>query len=157
MPRRSSPFPVPARPTVRRPWQWPNPRPPSAPIHLYSGSFDNLPIPNGQAQGVISSAGTATLQVGPTGLGTVWYPASAVISTTAGILDTSACNIYVGPAGFPTTLQGTLFPGGAGVLALAIPAMSPGLYVLAVWSGGTPGNTCSLNVTGTMRALARSS
>ena len=155
MPLYRVPFPRPAVPTVRRQFSWASPRPPSAPVGEYTTQVTSLPIPNGQALGKISAAGTATLQAGPAGLGTVWFPASAVISTTTGVLDSSTCTVYVGAAGLPTTLQGTLFPGGAGTVALAIPSMTPGLYVIAEWTGGNPGDTCSLNITGTMNALTR--
>jgi hypothetical protein len=130
-------------------------RAPVAPIGLYSQVSGQLPISGAQGLATFGASGKVTISLGPTGLGTTWYPASAVISTTVGQFDTSSCSIYVGPAGVPTTLQGTLFTGGGGVLALAIPAMSPGLYIIAVWTGGTAGSTASINVTGTQTALMR--
>ena len=128
----------------------------SAPVSLYTQVSDTLAITGAQGLAVIGASGTATISVGPAGLGTVWYPASAVVSTTTGQLDTSTCNIYVGPAGYPTTLQGSVYSGN-GVVSLAIPAMSPGLFIVAVWTGGTTGSTASLNVTGTMTAMMRPS
>ena len=101
----------------------------------------------------MSSAGTATLSVGPQGIGNVWYPASVTILTTSGVNDFSTCSIYLGPAGVAVVLQATLFPGGTGTASLAIPAMSPGQYIIAVWSGAKTGDTCSVNVTGVMDSV----
>jgi hypothetical protein len=97
--------------------------------------------------------GLATITVGPQGLGNVWYPAQATIFTTSGITDTSTCNLYLGPAGVPVTLVATFYPGGQGTAGLAIPSMAPGQYLIAVWTGGNPGDVASLNVIGTMDAL----
>jgi hypothetical protein len=135
-------------------------RPPvnrSAPVHLYDHRLDDLPITGGQALLQLNGSGAGTASVGPTGLGTVWYPASVVFGTSVTPFDSSIINVYVGPAGVPTALQGTLITGGVGVVSLAIPAMSPGLYIIAVWSGGTAGSTVSMNVTGSMSALVRPS
>lgn len=127
----------------------------TAPVELYD-TFVQIPLSGAQATGTFTASGTLTLSVGPTGLGTIWYPASAVISTTTGPTDTSTCSIYVGPQGNPQALQGTLFQnGGAGVVAMAIPSISPGLSVIAVWTGGTNGALATLNVTGTAVVLTR--
>jgi hypothetical protein len=125
-------------------------------MHLFSQVSEQLPISNAQASGVFGASGTLTLSVGPAGAGTVWYPASAVISTSVGLFDTAQCNIYVGPLNTPVSLQGSAFTGGGAVVSLAIPAMSPGLFVIAVWTGGTSGATASMNVTGTQTVLLRS-
>lgn len=123
------------------------------PMQLYRQPVTSVPLTGGQAQGKISAAGAATLSVGPAGAGNVWYPASVTILTTSGVNDFSTCNIYLGPAGVPITLQATIFPGGTGTASLAIPSMTPGQYIIAVWSGGKSGDTCSINVTGTMDSV----
>ena len=123
------------------------------PMQAYRQPVTSVPLTGGQAQGLISSAGAATLSVGPAGAGNVWYPASVTILTTSGINDASTCSIYLGPAGVPVTLQATQFPGGTGTISLAIPSMTPGQYLIAVWSGGKSGDTCSINVTGTMDSV----
>lgn len=97
--------------------------------------------------------GALSLSVGPQGLGNVWYPAQATVSTTTGPLDTSTCLIYLGAQGVPTTLQATVFPGGAGTVGLAIPSMTPGQVIIANWTGGHPGDVAGLNIGGTMDAL----
>jgi hypothetical protein len=148
-------MPRPAIPTSRaRPGMRPV-RARSAPVELYTRAVQTALV-GGQVTGVIPASGELVLSVGPSGLGTVWYPASAVISTSVGPLDTSTCAVYVGPQGNPESLQGTLFAsGGAGVVALAIPQLTPGLYILAVWTGGTPGSTAAMNITGTAVMLSR--
>jgi hypothetical protein len=98
-------------------------------------------------------AGVATVSVGPQGLGNVWYPAQATVGTSSGVTDSSTCSVYLGPAGVPVTLVGTIFPGGIGTLALAVPPMSPGEYLIFQWTGGNPGDQASVNVIGTMDAL----
>jgi hypothetical protein len=83
----------------------------------------------------------------------VWYPASLTVSTTTGINDFSTCSIYLGPAGVPVTLVATLFPGGTGTASLAIPSMTPGQYLIAVWTGAKSGDTASINIVGTMDSV----
>jgi hypothetical protein len=126
---------------------------PRLPMQLYTQTVSSVPLTGGQAQGKISAAGAATLSVGPAGAGNVWYPASITIQTTSGVNDTSTCLIYLGPAGVPVTLQATLYPGGFGTASLAIPSMTPGQYIIAVWSGGKSGDVCSINITGTMNSV----
>lgn len=135
-------------------WRPASPRPIGRlPMHLYGQRVSSVPLTGGQAQGVIGSAGTATLSVGPAGAGNVWYPASVTISTTSGVNDFSVCNFYLGPAGVPVALVGTLFPGGTGTASLAIPSMTPGQYIIAQWTGAKSGDTCSMNVIGLMDSL----
>lgn len=123
---------------------------------MYGQRVDNLPLTGAQAIIVLNGSGGGTASVGPAGLGTVWYPASAVFGTSVTPFDTSTIQVYVGPAGVPSALQGTLITGGIGTVSLAIPSISPGLYIIAVWTGGTAGSTVSMNVTGSASALVRS-
>lgn len=122
-------------------------------IFDYKRKITGVPLQPGQAQTIVSGTGGGQVTLGPVGVGTVWYPAQATISTTTGPLDTSTFNLYLGPAGVPITLVGTLFPGGAGTIALAIPPMSPGQYLIGIWTGGHAGDLASLNVIGVMDAV----
>ena len=124
------------------------------PLQVYRQRITSVPLTGGQAQGKISGTGAATLSVGPAGAGNVWYPASITILTTTGVNDFSTCSVYLGPAGVPVTLVATLFPGGIGTASLAIPSMTPGQYIIAVWAGGHAADTCSINVVGTMDSVA---
>ena len=112
---------------------------------LHPGATSSMPTGTG---------GECLLSVGPSGAGTVWFPAAATVSTTSGINDNSTCNLYIGPAGIPITLVGTLFPGGYGTISLPIPSLAPGQYIIAVWTGGKLGDVASINISGTMQALA---
>jgi hypothetical protein len=123
-------------------------------VQRYTRPLTGVPLTGGQAQAIVSGSGAAQVSIGPNGLGTIWYPVQATVQTTTGVLDTSTFNLYLGPAGVPITLVGTLFPGGSGTVALAIPSMSPGQYLIGVWSGGHAGDLASVNVIGTMNALA---
>lgn len=125
----------------------------TAPV-LYRTPVTGLPLSGGQGQAVISAGGAATVTVGPQGLGNIWYPAQITVSTTSGLAgnDASTCNVYLGAQGVPITLLGTLLPG-TGVLGVAVPSMSPGQYLIAIWSGGKTGDVAAVNVVGTMDAL----
>ena len=122
------------------------------PIFAYRGRVTGVPLQPGQAQTVLV-AGAGTVTLGPTGTGTVWYPTQVTVSTTTGVFDTSTFQLFLGPSGIPITLVGTLFPGGAGTIALAIPDMTPGQYLIGKWAGGNTGDLASMNVIGTMDAL----
>jgi hypothetical protein len=121
-------------------------------VQLYVNRV-TVPLTGGQGEAIVSSGGTANVSVAPAGLGVIWYPVQATISTTSGILDSSTFNLYLGPAGVPITLVGFLFPGGFGTIALAIPSMTPGQALIAQWTGGHAGDLASINVIGTMSAL----
>jgi hypothetical protein len=124
-------------------------------VHLFTQQVQ-IPLVGAQAVTQADANGNATAQIGPTGLGTVWYPVSAVVSTSSGPLDGSTCSVYVGPVQAATTLQGTLVAsGGAGVVSLAIPQLTPGATIAAVWSNAQQGAICTLNVTGTTQVLSR--
>ena len=123
------------------------------PVQLYQQKVSGLPLVGGQAQGTISAAGALSLSVGPSGIGNVWYPASITIQTTTGVNDFSTCSVYLGPSGQGITLIATIFPGGTGTASLAIPSMTPGLYIIATWAGGHSGDTATINVVGTMDSV----
>lgn len=129
---------------------------PRPPVTEYTQVADGIPLGDGQGQAVVAS-NAAQVQIGPQGLGTVWYPAQVTVSTTTGVLDTSSCDIYVGPGPVlvRTNLMGTVFPAGRGVLAVALPPMPVGWFLTAVWSGAKNGDIAAVNVTGSKRALTR--
>lgn len=121
------------------------------PVTQYRNRLTGVPLTGGQAQGVIASGGL-TLQAGPQGLGTVWYPVQVTLSTTTGALDTSTALVYLGPLTTPATLVGTVFTGN-GTVALAIPDMTPGQTLIVKWSGAHNGDIAAFNIIGTMDAL----
>jgi len=121
-------------------------------IQRYSGKLTQVPLTGGQAQGTIPGSGKITLSVGPQGLGTIWYPAQATISTTTGPLDTSTALAYLGSAGVPTQQVATVYSGN-GTIALAVPDMQPGDQLIIMWTGAHTGDIAAVNIIGTMDAL----
>lgn len=108
----------------------------------------------GVGQSQISGAGTATVQIGPSGLGTLWYPQQAVLSTTTGQNDSSTAIAYLGPAGaVPANILFQSLSGGADVQGVAVPMMQPGDFITCIWSGGHPGDVATLRIIGTLTAL----
>lgn len=122
------------------------------PVTSYTGRITQVPLIGGQAQAVIGGTGTVTVSVTPQGLGTIWYPVQVTLSTTTGVLDTSVAQVWLGAQGVPVTLVGQMFTGN-GTVALAIPDMTPGLALIATWTGGHQGDTAAMNVIGTMDAI----
>lgn len=117
-------------------------------------TLPNTPTSGAVYGGTISGpSNPLTLQVGPQGVGTTWYPVSVTLSTSTGPLDTSTALLYLGSGATPTTLQGTVYSGN-GTASLAIPSMSPGQTIIAVWTGGHAADTAAFNVVGTMDALS---
>jgi hypothetical protein len=147
---------VPSGLAYRPGWRGSGQQPISAtPIGAYTGKITGVPLTGGQVQAVVPASGVLQLSVGPSGLGTVWYPVQVNPNTStglAGLGDTSTCNVYLGPLVSQTTLVGSVY-GGNGTVALAIPNMSPGQFLVLAWSGAKPGDTAAANVIGTMDAL----
>jgi len=108
-----------------------------------------------QAQAIVPGSGTVTLpSLGPTGMGNIWYPAQATSNTTTGAFDTAILTLYLGPVGIPVTQVGSCLAG-SGTIALALPPMQPGQYLIGVLTGGHTGDLVTLNVVGVMDALAQ--
>lgn len=145
--RESGALPVPFGPTRSAA------RPPTIPMGAYTRLISGIPLTGGQAQGVVGASGTITLSVGPSGIGTVWYPAQATVTTTTGVLDTSTCLLALGPVNIPVTTVAQVFTGN-GTAALAIPSMTPGQFLIARWTSAHVGDLASVNIIGTMAALS---
>jgi hypothetical protein len=104
------------------------------------------------ASAVLNGSGAATAQVGPSSQGEVWYPAVVSVSAAeAAVTDEAQCKIYAGPLPIPPyyvdgTLSGSTgdSTGRAGGQTLY-----PGQWIFAAWSGGDPGATVTLNLSGT--------
>jgi hypothetical protein len=108
----------------------------------------------GVGQTLVSGSGAATVQVGPSGLGTLWYPQQAVLSTSSGVNDSSTAIAYLGPAGVvPANILFQSFSAGNDVQGIAVPVMQPGDFITCVWSGGHPGDVATLRIIGGLTAL----
>src|SRR5215469_4602926 len=115
----------------------------------------DVPLQPAQAQAIVPGSGTVTLpSLGPTGMGNIWYPAQATSNTTTGAFDTAILTLYLGPVGIPVTQVGSCLAG-SGTIALALPPMQPGQYLIGVLTGGHTGDLVTLNVVGVMDALAQ--
>ena len=134
-----------------------NPRPPSIPQNLYTRR-QRSPITGGYALTTVAADGSASITVGPAGVGTIWYPQAVAIGTTTGAADGSTCTLYLGPIldnGKPQGQQigGQSYNGGGDTFGVAIPPMWPGYFVGAIWAGGNPGDVAFFQIYGDMDTL----
>jgi hypothetical protein len=107
-----------------------------------------------QAQTVISGGGTGTVRIGPTGLGTRWYLTQANVQTTTGPNDASTVALYLGLQVQANLLGGTSYAGGQDTIGLHVRPLTPGDLIIAVWTGGHPGDTATLTLYGDQDVLA---
>lgn len=129
-------------------------RPKSPPVLLYQAQAQSQIGGYGVGQSSVSGSGAATVAVGPSGLGTLWYPQQAIVSTTTGVSDFSSCIAYLGPPG--AVAANILFQSlsaGADVQGIAVPVLQPGDFITCVWSGGHPGDVATLRIIGALTAL----
>jgi hypothetical protein len=100
-----------------------------------------------------SAAGTATVQVGPSGLGATWTLDQAFLQTSVGQLDPATCVLFAGPGAMPDWEVASGLAGGGSQFGLGGVGLVVGEFVIAQWSGGTPGAVARLRVTGTKTVL----
>lgn len=124
------------------------------PMQRFSQLVTGVPLTGGQAQATVNGAGNATVAVSPQGQGTTWYPSSAIVSTSLGAADASTVALYIGSISVGNLQGGQSYAGGGDTIGISQASMQPGDRLIAVWSGGTPGSTASLNVIGLQDALA---
>jgi hypothetical protein len=127
-------------------------QPPPVPIQAYVNRGRGPIAGNGINAGVISGVGAATVSVGPSGLGCRWYPQSVSLATASGAADASTALVYLGAISNGNTV-GTSYAAGGDQVGLAVPMMQPGDLLFVVWSAGTPGDWCSMQVIGDLEAL----
>ena len=104
-------------------------------------------------QATFSGAGTATVQIGPSGWGNSWALDQAAVSTSVGPLDTALCALYVGPLAIPFYQVVNSLAGGGSQFGLGGVGLADGWFVFAVWTGGTAGAFAYLRLTGVKTAL----
>lgn len=131
-------------------------RPPSPPMSAYRRVIW-VPIGNDGVAfpAVFTAAGAAQCFAGPSGVGTIWEPAQAGLSTTVGPLDPAQALVFVGPLPLPQYQIAPAVLGGGNQVALGGVQIPPGWFVWAQWSGGTPEATAYLVVTGAKQALTQ--
>lgn len=109
------------------------------------------PVPlNETAPVVLDGTGAGTASIGPISAREVWHPdvISVKVSTAT---DEAQCTIYVGDSPTqPNFVDGT-YSGSSGDATdrAAATLIRVGWKVWATWSGGDPGATATLTVTGT--------
>lgn len=125
----------------------------TVPVEAYTRKV-RTPIPDGYGAATIGSDGTATVTVGPQGVGSIWYAINAAGATSSGILDGSTCQIYMGPQGEQSLVNGIApLAGGSFSIGLGGPALYPGSFIVAKWTGGKSGDLATLAVYGTLETL----
>lgn len=124
---------------------------PRPPVGLYRGRARTV-LTNGTGQAKVSG-GTARVQLGPQGLGTVWYPQAAAIATTSGAADSSTCTIYLGTQAVLSQIAGQSYTGGGDSIGLASPPLGPGQFLIAVWTTAVNGDIASLVLYGEQEVL----
>ncbi len=110
----------------------------------------NVPL-NEKKPIVLDSSGNGTAQLGPIGAREVWHPENAHVSVQTPVNSEAQCKIYVGDQAIDSTFRDGTFSGSSGDSTDRISAdvVKVGAYIFAVWTGGDPGQTATLIVTGT--------
>lgn len=126
-------------------------RPPRIPQDAYVNQVRTL-IQAGTGQQIISGAGTATVVLGPQGVGTRWYPSQIQVATSTGPSDGSSVILY---RDFINAKQqiGQTLQGGGDTLGFTHD-MQPGNLIYAVWANADPGDLATLTVHGDQIALS---
>lgn len=133
--------------------RWRPGRPPSPPIHHYT-QRRTAPIGgNGVAQSVVSG-GTATVRIGPSGIGTRWYPQQITLATTTGAADNATATGYLGPVATSNSVIFQSYTAGGDVIGLAVPMMQPGDLLTVVWTGAHNGDWAQLVIVGDQEILS---
>jgi hypothetical protein len=131
-------------------------RPPVVPQQAYQLLRDTPIVPN-SASVVLNASGNGTASIGPSGVGTRWYPTMVAIQTSTGPTDPSTAQAFAGTLSggiaFPTSQVATSNQGGGDTIGLNQAELYPGLYVIVQWSGGTAGALATLTVYGVMTSL----
>lgn len=127
-------------------------RPYTVPVEFYRGRVTES-LTGAVASVTFNSAGAGTAQVGPQGLGTLWKVTMAAISTTTGQADTSTAVVYVGTQGLASVQAAQSYAGGGDTAGLNDAELTPGLYVIATWTGAVAGAVGTLIVYGTETSL----
>lgn len=129
-------------------------RPPSPPIGAY---WRDVTVPIGNdgiaAPVTFGAGGTAQAFCGPAGIGASWEPVQASVYTSIGALDGALATVWVGPAPITQYQVAPFLAGGGSQVPLSGYVLVPGWFVWCQWTGGTPGATGFLNVTGSKHAL----
>jgi hypothetical protein len=104
---------------------------------------------NVSASVVLSGTGAGTVSLGPTLPGVSWNPtAVAVVVTPISNSVTSVFKLYSGIAQASNFIAGS-YTGDINSAGLGLSPMQAGQILTGVWSGGNPGATATMTLTGT--------
>ena len=93
--------------------------------------------------------GNGTAKLGPTGNGEVWTPASVSVICSSNASE-ATCALYAGTSPTAPYFKDLSVDGSTGDATDRCNVPVPkGSYVWAVWTGGDPGATATVNVDGT--------
>jgi hypothetical protein len=129
--------------------------PAHVPPVFYGHAVQTAIGPYGFAQATISAAGAAQVTIGPQAYQTRWELAQASIATTTGAADVATAELYAQPYGPPSApwQVGQSYQAGGDQVGLAGVSLITGEVLIVVWSGGHPGDTATLVLSGTQTVL----
>lgn len=98
---------------------------------------------------VLDSGGNGTASTGPAVPGTVWNPAVVSVKASSNAKE-AQCSIYAGGGVSAAEFQDGTTWGSTGDSTSNVPGpVYPGQVITAVWTGGDPGATATVSITGT--------
>jgi hypothetical protein len=103
---------------------------------------------------LFGATGTAQAFIGPSSGGDLWSLDQCYLSTTVGALDAAQCILYTGPLPLPQYARTGSIAGGSAQFGLGGIAVPFGWFAWALWTGGTPGASGQLTLTGLKTVLA---
>ena len=99
-------------------------------------------------QVTLDASGNGTVALGPSGFGELWTEIVVSVHTSTNIAE-ATCRVYTGPSADPQYFSDGTTNGSTGDATSSIPpAVTTGQNITAVWSGGDPGATAYLTLSG---------
>lgn len=100
---------------------------------------------------ILDGSGNGTLRMRPTGGNQTWLPASVSVKCSSNTSE-ALCRVYIGPSAtdpyfVDDTVTGSTGDSSGRVADYTIDAH--GTYLWATWTGGDPGATATMRITGT--------
>lgn len=100
-------------------------------------------------QVTLDGSGSGTASAGPTGSGEAWSAITASVHCSTAAAE-ATCRVYAGADASARYFCDGTYAGSSGDSTTNLPpAVPPGQRVWAVWTGGDPGATAYLTLTGT--------
>lgn len=98
---------------------------------------------------VLGAAGGGIVRVGPLSARETWTPSAVAVSVSSHTAE-AACKLYVGDQPVQSNFVDGTYSGSSGdsTDSLAAQRVKAGEYVWAVWTGGDPGATATMTVSG---------